>query len=399
MRGITIEPADMTYLQQGFLRSLRSYIRNHPYLSRRIDFHRPELNVELARQGSIDGSFDTIDLSDASDSVLWNQVCYDCYDLPILGMLDLIRSRRTILSDGTVIELSKFAGMGNALTFPLECLHFCKVVEQGISDIGGSVSKSRYRVYGDDIIVEHEFYGSVVAALERNGFKVNKTKSFTSQFWRFRESCGGEFIDGQDVCPVRLPRGPFERPENLDKVSVGTWVSTYIEIANSCYKRLPSVRLYLIHLIMRCLPREQYPVFTSDGSVGLISDQPTNFHLIRKPVVKGSDYDALQYTETITHGHLVVAKSDRVDIPDDVLYEYRLNQLLLRSDTVSDEKEYMDRVVNLATYVDKNSPLYSTLLDLMKLWMVPSTDESVNLVRRQSGTTWKSTCEPDYYSG
>lgn len=399
MRGITIEPADMTYLQQGFLRSLRRYIRSHPYLSRRIDFWRPELNVNLAREGSIDGSYDTIDLSDASDSVLWDQVRADCDGLRLLQALDLVRSRETIMSDGTRIGLQKFAGMGNALTFPLECLQFCKIVEQGIRDVGGSVPKSRYRVYGDDIIVEHAFYGGVVAALERNGFKVNKTKSFDSQWWRFRESCGGEFVDGQDVCPVRLPRGPFRSPDNQsdDQSSYNTWVGTYIDIANSCYGRLPSVRLFIIHLMFSRLPKRQLPVFTRDGNVGLRSSQPTNFHLERVAPSATSGWQAYQYDELIFHGTNHVRKEIDESISDDVLYEYRLNQLALRSDSSASEvpDDVANRVHTELCAFGSSLTLRLAMLERIQ----PFVGESVDNRSRPTGTAWKSTCEPDFYSG
>lgn len=400
MRGITIEPADRAYLQQGYLRLLRSYIRSHPYLSRRINFWHPELNVDLARIGSIDGSFATIDLSDASDSVSWEQVCADCDGLPLLEALKQIRSPRTKLSDGSVLTLAKFAGMGNALTFPIECLEFCKIVEQGIRDMGGSVSKSRYRVYGDDIVVEREFYDGVVKALELNGFKVNKTKSFNSQHWRFRESCGGEFVDGQDVCPIRLPRGSFKAPsKSLDPIEVGSWVPTYIDIANSCYGVLPSVRLFIIHLIFKSLPRKLYPVFTTDGSSGIKSSTATNFHL--EKIVQRDPRSACvryQYDSLLVHGQIKTRKRRDDSITDDMQYEYRLNQLALRDDVdarihVTDEEVSSIRLQLCALgYSPK-------LAEIMLKQMVDLVGENVDTRSRPNGTLWVSTTDPDYYSG
>lgn len=400
MRGITIEPADRAYLQQGYLKTLRTYIRNHPYLSKRIDFWHPELNVELAKEGSISGDYVTIDLSDASDSVLWDQVCADCDGLPLLEALKQIRSPRTQLSDGSVITLAKFAGMGNALTFPIECLEFCKIVEQGIRDMGGSVSKSRYRVYGDDIVVERVFYDGVVKALERNGFKVNKTKSFNSVEWKFRESCGGEFVDGYDVCPVRLPRGPFPKPnEYYDPVNVGTWVPTYIDIANSCFGVLPSVRLHIIHLMLKRLPRKLYPVFTRDGSTGLKSTQPTNFHLMKyRQVGKNSTCVRYQYDELLIHGTSRSRKVKDPYITDDMQYEYALNRLALRDDvdaTIHVTRDEVDKI-HLQLVALGYSP---TLANILLRQMVDVIGCNVDTRSRPNGTEWTSTVDPDYYSG
>jgi hypothetical protein len=401
MRGITIEPADRTFLQQAYLRSLRAYIRRHPYLSKRINFWQPELNKDLAYEGSITGEFATIDLSDASDSVLWNQVCDDCDNLPLLEALKQVRSPQVELPDGSRLSLAKFAGMGNALTFPIECLEFCKIVEQGIRDAGGSVSKSRYRVYGDDIIVESIYYDAVVNALEYNGFKVNKTKSFNSQVWRFRESCGGEYLDGQDVCPVRLPRGPLALPnrkKDKDHDTVDyTWVPTYIDIANSCFEKLPSVRLYIIHLILNRLPEELYPVFTKDGSTGLRSDSATNYHLKRRRLSqKDPRRRDLGYQQVLVHGTLKTVREDPdPKITDDVQYEYRLLQMALRSDPHS----YID-VSNwkpLAAFSDEahQHPYTMMLMEGLETLL----NESVDIVSRPLGSQWVVTTDPDYYSG
>lgn len=381
LRGITIEPAVRAYIQQGFMTSLRRYIRNHPYLSRRVDFERPELNARLAQEGSRSGMYATIDLSDASDSARWEAVKAFVYDdssessSRLLEALTIARTRKVRLPDGSVLWLEKFAGMGNALTFTIECLVFCCIVEQGIRDAGGSVLKSKYRVYGDDIVVESIYYDAVCKALTRHGFKVNSLKSFDAYRTSFKESCGGEYFQGIDVKPIRLPRtsGGFPTFQGIRQKSGKSvtyradWVTCYIDIANACFKRLPSVRLYIIHELFRVLPVKLRPVFTLDGSCGLISDEPTNFHLLRKQVRDGSKLASWQYDECIVHGTVRTLK-DHESVPEDAQYEYRLNQLALRqSDQESDR--------------------------------LPEISEHIDLSARPRGTAWVSTLEPDYYSG
>lgn len=360
--------------------SLRQYIRSHPYLSRRINFERPDLSARLAQEGSLTGCYSTIDLSDASDSVRWETVKAFVYDDStessnrLLEALTIARTDNVRLPDKSVLLLEKFGGMGNALTFTIECLVFSCIVEQGIRDAGGSVSKSRYRVYGDDIVVESEYYLAVCNALNRHGFKVNALKSFDNMRTSFKEACGGEYFQGVDVKPIRLPRtsGGFPTFEGIRHKSDNTityraeWVTCYIDIANACFKRLPSVRLFIIHELFRVLPVKLRPVFTLDGSCGLISDEPSNFHLLRKQVRDGSRLASWQYETCILHGTTRAMKI-RESVPEDAQYDYKLNLLAIRQRSQ-----------------ESNSN--------------PEIDEKIDLTARPRGTAWVSTLEPDYYS-
>jgi hypothetical protein len=60
------------------------------------------------------------------------------------------------------------------------------------------------RVYGDDIVVPVDYARSVADELEAYGLKVNRRKSFWTG--KFRESCGAEYYDGEDVSIVRFRR-------------------------------------------------------------------------------------------------------------------------------------------------------------------------------------------------
>jgi len=64
--------------------------------------------------------------------------------------------------------------------------------------------RGEVRVYGDDLIVPVDYVRSVIDVLELLGFKVNTGKSFWNG--KFRESCGGDYYDGEDVTPVRVRR-------------------------------------------------------------------------------------------------------------------------------------------------------------------------------------------------
>jgi hypothetical protein len=62
--------------------------------------------------------------------------------------------------------------------------------------------RGRVRVFGDDIIVPKEYVLPVIHELENFGFRVNMHKSFWTG--RFRESCGREYYEGEDVGIVRV---------------------------------------------------------------------------------------------------------------------------------------------------------------------------------------------------
>ena len=57
-------------------------------------------------------------------------------------------------------------------------------------------------MYGDDIIVPKHYVRSVVSMLENFGSRVNTAKSFWTG--KFRESCGKEYFNGDDVSIVKV---------------------------------------------------------------------------------------------------------------------------------------------------------------------------------------------------
>lgn len=343
LRGITIEPAGKAFLQQGFMKSLRRYIGDHPYLRRRLDFKHPEKSAALARQGSIDGSYATIDLSDASDSVMLDYLERVACETDFLEAIIMARSDRIRLPDGEIIPLVKYGGMGNALTFTIESLVFASLIEEGIRDVRGSVPKSRYRVYGDDLVVEDRYYESVCARLTSTGFIVNQSKSFsTSSGSPFREACGGEYFLGYDVKPVRVPRKEFRK---IDRRMPAEAIQGYIEIANSASGVLPSVRWAIITQLMKALPQHLWPVFTTDGSEGLMSPCATNYHLkVSELSPEAKARRDWQYTHVLTHG-AIRAKNMSVTVDEYVRYEHAL--LLLRARDLTDEPLTVAELIEL----------------------------------------------------
>lgn len=227
-RVIAIEPTAMQYMQQGIMRSLVPKLESDSLGF--VGFTDQSRNRDMARKGSIDGSFATLDLSEASDRVLNSIVLRLVKPWPSFSeALQATRSRTAELPDGRRVRLSKFASMGSALCFPVEALVFTTIVLKGIQDTAAKRLTRReiyrlagsVRVFGDDIIVPGVYAEGVASALEAYGLKVNHRKSFWTG--RFRESCGGDFFDGQDVTPVylrrRFPTSPRNAQESVSTVS------------------------------------------------------------------------------------------------------------------------------------------------------------------------------------
>jgi hypothetical protein len=149
----------------------------------------------MARKGSIDGSLATIDLSSASDTIAFS-VVFDLLPEPWVDFLNSVRTGQVTYEDIT-LDLEKFSSMGNGYTFELESLIFWALSSACVSIVG--CNESDVSVYGDDIIVPTPAVDLLYATLTWCGFNVNSEKSFTSG--PFRESCGADWLNGEDVRP------------------------------------------------------------------------------------------------------------------------------------------------------------------------------------------------------
>lgn len=167
---------------------------------------QPDKNRELARLGSIDESFVTIDLSSASDS-LGLRMLEEVLPREVFSWLKLFRSP-TALYEGKLVELNMISTMGNGYTFPLETVLFSAVVSAAARVCGVKLTRpfgnrlGSFAVFGDDIIVEASIASAVLRLLDLLGFKVNQQKTFVEG--PFRESCGFDWFSGQNVRGIYL---------------------------------------------------------------------------------------------------------------------------------------------------------------------------------------------------
>lgn len=251
--------------------------------------HKSDLSKDKARKASLKGEFATIDLSNASDSVSYALVKRVLRGTSLYRAVICTRSDKTRLSDGSVIELAKFAPMGSALCFPIECLIFAAVCEVSCRRLGRNLY---YRVYGDDIICHEDLVPNVLALLDALHFTVNKDKSFHGRAdFNFRESCGGEYVNGVDVTPFKVSRGLKAYDQVSDKtITSSKIVSSYVSFANRAFDAgLLLTRRAILHVLATRFAKFRSLMFGVDQShLNTFEDGLTNWKLEHRFIVSSS---------------------------------------------------------------------------------------------------------------
>ncbi len=174
---------------------------------------QPDYNRELARLGSIDGTFGTMDLVSASDSISLQLILRVLDNGPLKDMLLRARSKNAVLPDGSEVELRMISTMGNGFTFPLQTIIFASAVRAVYQLMGFPCRcpRTEFAVFGDDIIVRREAFDFTRRMLNKLGFEVNAGKSFNTG--GFRESCGTDWHNGLNVRGVYVRS--LETPQQI----------------------------------------------------------------------------------------------------------------------------------------------------------------------------------------
>jgi len=239
-------------------------VARSPFLRNRIGFSEQTRNQRLAKEGSIHRNYATIDLSAASDSVSHALVKKLFRGTKLPRYLLATRSSRTLLPDGRLVDLKKFAPMGSALCFPIETIIFASICQLVTRRHGFAED---YSVFGDDIIVPTQCVEDLVSILTTLGFRVNRDKSFYRSDCWFRESCGAEYCDGFDVTPMRVSR-KYDSKDGED-----VRLSGLVDLANAAYEKgFRNLR----HFFLDKLRKSDFiPMF---GPNHLLGDNYTNYH-------------------------------------------------------------------------------------------------------------------------
>jgi hypothetical protein len=162
--------------------------------------------------------------------------------------------------------MAKYAGMGNATTFPIQSVIFAVLA---ISALLGRLRPSyrnvqrvaqSVRVYGDDIIVPSNGSHRVVDWITRAGLTVNSRKSFLEG--NFKESCGVDAFRGINITPLYVRSHPI----NLSKTEPST-IAHYVSLANQTWLRgLYTLSAVFVRLVEEKL-RKPLPLVSSNSSI------------------------------------------------------------------------------------------------------------------------------------
>ena len=233
-RLIAAEPASHQWCQQALRDFFYSRVRS-TVLSRFIDFNDQNKNGELALEASHSQSHSTIDLSSASDRI-------SCWHVERLfrrspDLLRALQATRTAIIAQDICKYSpglynlrKYSTMGNATTFPIQSLFFLALAIGTVLTVRNLrlsernirlIAESGVRVFGDDIIIPDDCSGTLIGLLKTLELKVNDSKTFTEG--NFRESCGVDAFDGQDVTVVNI----LERPSGASPSSIVSTVDAH----------------------------------------------------------------------------------------------------------------------------------------------------------------------------
>jgi hypothetical protein len=233
-RVISAEPTWLSWVQQGMKSALYSYTNTSKKMYTNYE-NQADTRI-MALQGSLDGSYSTRDLSSASDSVTVQLVASVYRSTYIVDSLLAARSTHAILPDESTLQLEKYAPMGSALCFWTMDTLLLACCELAIRNVFHRYSNpSDYRVYGDDIIIRTEAVEELDRILTTIHFEINESKSYSCSCGaKYREACGIEAYNGQDVTPLRVSR--FAEPLVGTKPDTISEVSSQVAFLNGCYQ-------------------------------------------------------------------------------------------------------------------------------------------------------------------
>lgn len=242
-RMIAVEPTGNMYIQQGLMHVMYKRLEKIG-----LDLATlPERHRDLAYWSSVSGHLATVDFSNASDSVATQLVKYL---VPPRWWAWLRAARSPVMSvNGQDVRLNCYATMGNATTFPVESLVFWSLAVASVmfdhrqkhygvrpwritSLLSTPEERSCVSVFGDDVILPRQNYGTFQYVSSCLGLSVNTEKSFYGEGRGFRESCGGDFFHGRRFRPFMI-----KGPTTSSKIGLEAWL--YV-MANGLLKTLRS---------------------------------------------------------------------------------------------------------------------------------------------------------------
>lgn len=270
-RIISAEPRELMWYQKGLQKKFYWIIESNPDTRGLVNFTDQTLNQELARIASVREwiklcsakptggaqtpldrisaeyadslvDFASMDLSNASDGIAWDLVVR-LFPADWVEALAAVRTGQGVLqypddSETCSIQYAMHAPMGSAVCFPVMALCLWSILTAitpphllGRDPILNEDGRAPIWVYGDDIVLPSELVPVASEVLTMLGLTVNMNKTFTRG--PFRESCGHEYVHGQQVQPVYLRVTPEDN--NAGVAGLCTFSNQlWLKYGNSC---------------------------------------------------------------------------------------------------------------------------------------------------------------------
>lgn len=290
-RTIVREPRTNLLFQMSFFHWFTRYLQRKTH--GRVNFTSQEVNRGIAKQASIDKKYSTIDLKNASDSVSYKVICTLFRHSPVI--MKFLRDYRTKYvflgkdNPNPIHRLRKLSGMGAGFTFPMMSFLAHHTLSTDYSKFFGvpyAVASSKIFTFGDDICVPTIYRSRAETALTRVGLVVNQQKSYSSG--PFRESCGGDYLHGNDVAPPRLKLSSsgITTKKNQIFYESGKFVEHINELSAHCRvlheHGLTSVQCYFEKMLQKMLNIEDLPKCSNMEFNGVVAYRfKTGRHLWR----------------------------------------------------------------------------------------------------------------------
>lgn len=197
-RVIGSPPSSMLAFQCGLGDYFESKLRQHC----NIDLSTAqEKHKSLAMEHSLDGPFCTLDQRKASDNIL-RCLVFNLVPKEVAAYMDAISPRHLLIGD-TMHYTHMLCAAGNGFNTAFQTLLFWVLIKAIQKEV--NIRQPVY-VYGDDVIAHSDVYDSICKVFPLLGLEINQDKSFKAG--PFRESCGGDFLYGNNIRPFYAKNVP-----------------------------------------------------------------------------------------------------------------------------------------------------------------------------------------------
>lgn len=310
-RVIAPEDVVLSYSAQGALESLRNMLHANGTMEY-INEQDQSINKGLAKVGSAFGSYATIDMSSASDSI--GRAMFIAHIPPAFAPMFLNYASGYCMVPGRgAKKLFLLFTSGNPLCWLNEACWFLGLGRSGCILCGADPDK--VFAYGDDLLVPTEAYETVVELLELFGHTVNRRKSYGAGV--FRESCGGWYMLGEDITPAYWPRRAVtsDKPDLVQTLSDLQHKSierNFTQLDSVCRELARTLKLQ----ITDSTPGSAFTDFWNPA-VNPVYDEMSPHTTVRSmwkhPGVAHDDlYDHYVYYQYLQHGPSYASELDRL---------------------------------------------------------------------------------------